>query len=242
MNMPKITISTEFPYAKKMCYYTLKWLYDTGIYTNSEESLTIIFDGQADCPDFKSSNLTGKENEIRLSLKNDTKWNQVLYQLTHEICHYVIYVQNKTNYHFCGWIEESICEAFSLFCLYLWAVEWNAIGFKCNKDYGKHMYSYMTHEIDKNNTEPCLTKHTTIEELKIINSHADTDRTNRHSFMKELTSHISSKNMMGLVNYQKYMKSDLLLDTDRYIADYPNNTAVKYICKAQKHIEEHTND
>lgn len=60
-------------------------------------------------------------NQTPIALRTDVKslgiWNQYVYQLSHELTHYVIrqYKENKDS--IIKWFEETLCEAMSLYIL-----------------------------------------------------------------------------------------------------------------------------
>lgn len=67
----------------------------------------------------KSLNSYITNEYILLSVKKYTYWCQVIYQLSHELTHCLIYCHNKKEQQKAKWIEETICEAMSLYFLKL---------------------------------------------------------------------------------------------------------------------------
>jgi hypothetical protein len=89
------------------------------------EILNIIHDKNADFP-MLITNHPSRELYLRLSLKSLDMWTQLVYQLSHEMCHYFIR-QTKTNKDkYIRWVEETICEAVSLYILDYFSRNWKS--------------------------------------------------------------------------------------------------------------------
>lgn len=230
--------SKNCKHALSMCESVLNWFEQSGIKIESKLPLVLHFDDTIRCPDFISAEkLNVRFNCIRINLPNDTKWNQTLFQLSHEICHYVIYLYNRDNYHIIKWIEESICEAFSLYCLKYWSIKWNVIGFPyINRSYGKQMYKYRNDRLKQEVLHPSILDDIDMNTLEIINNKSENERSYRHDFMCQLTNMISNNSIFGLIDYQKYVISDILLDTEKYRSEYAENKCVNFICDTQNRI------
>ena len=67
---------------------------------------------------------------IMLSVENYSYWCQVIYQLSHELTHCFIYCHNKSENKKSKWIEETICEAISLYFLKYFGSNWYKAIFK----------------------------------------------------------------------------------------------------------------
>ena len=88
---------------------------------------------------------------IRLAQSSTSYWAQTVYQLSHEICHYAIR-QGKANKDYTlSWLEETICEAMSLYMLQYSAEKWC----KCPlsqraPQFSKSITAYLVNELKRN--------------------------------------------------------------------------------------------
>lgn len=83
-------------------------------------------------------------NQIFLNT-SDNLWSQYTYQFSHELCHHVIDSNfSMTNDKF-GWLEESLCELASIFCLDKMSQTWQINPPFLNwKDYSTSFAKYVT--------------------------------------------------------------------------------------------------
>ncbi len=238
MNMINVYVANgqSCKYAIDMSRKILAWFEENHVQIISDKPLVLHFDETLDCPIFLPSENTGCPFDcIHINLKDDIKWNQLLFQLSHELCHYVIYLNNKQDYQIIKWIEESICEAFSLFCLKKWSVEWKVIGYpSINKNYGKLMSSYRKTQMQKDPIHPSLMDDIDMKILINIDDSSESNRLRRQDFVCQLTNLISKQSISKLIDYQNYRYSNLLLNTKQY--DDLNNNAVHFICEIQNKI------
>lgn len=116
------------------------------------EPCEIYNDSKSSCPELQ---ICYQPIRIRLSLDKTGYWNQLIFQLSHELCHYVLrqYRLNTFYSNAClSWYEEIACTAFSWCALKYAAVNWhNCVLSKQCPDYSQYMSSYLTHELGK----PC---------------------------------------------------------------------------------------
>lgn len=83
--------------------------------TIGNEALVIINDVDRDCPTcYKAAHL------IALHTR-PTRWSQIAYQFSHELCHYCIPDTVDQNLR---WFEESVCETASLFFMQVLGNTW----------------------------------------------------------------------------------------------------------------------
>ncbi len=75
--------------------------------------------------------------KIRLSLPRFTLWSKAIYQLSHELTHYVIRQYKPDKQFTLSWFEESLCEAMSLYTLKLVAERWS----ECTLSQGDPVYA-----------------------------------------------------------------------------------------------------
>ena len=89
------------------------------------EPCEIYNDSKSSCPELQ---ICYQPIRIRLSLDKTGYWNQLIFQLSHELCHYVLrqYRLNTFYSNAClSWYEEIACTAFSWCALKYAAVNWH---------------------------------------------------------------------------------------------------------------------
>lgn len=229
----------KYKYTYHICEKTLKLFEDSGVNVESSKLLMIYFDTSLNYPIFLPGEYNNDDNDkIGIKMADDSYWCQLIYQLSHELCHYVIYLNNHANYNVVNWLEESICEAFSLYCLHYWMSKWRIIGFKINQKYNEEIKKYLkdiTEKLKNKNQELSLTDDINESILKEINSVAQSKRNRRGKFVCELSNKIKKESLIGLINYQKYVLNEVFVDTKNYYSKF-NNDAVEYICSIQDKI------
>jgi len=172
-------------------------------------------------------------NIIFINAPKFTDWGQLIYQLSHELTHLYIYSHNEKP-HLIKWIEESICEAMSLFFINYFAENWLSLNIypsKNNPKYVLSLYSYLIETMSKRGTDD-LSRCSSYEELKEIEKLSDVNRDLRKNEMNGLYARLAPtpENIKALICYKNYiLNDDIILDFDKYEADYPNNKAVKYL-------------
>lgn len=184
----------------------------------------------------KVMNPTLKGEYIILSVDNYSYWCQVIYQLSHELTHCFIYCNNKDNNKKSKWIEETICEAMSLYYLKYFLNNWNATNLsKISPDYFKSIEKYLNNILKKEGTNK-LSNCNNIQELMILNEHCEENREDRLNEMKTLYGLIDDASIEGLLKYKNFIDGNDLLNIQKYKDNYQNNEAVNYICSIQRKI------
>ena len=112
-------------------------------------------------------------NFIVISMENLGFWCQAIFQMGHEMTH-----ARST-----AWIEETICEAMALFCLNVFACNWERIQLaEINPDYASQIEKYLRNELSKNGNNK-LSLCCSYEELKQINTTSQEQREQRKNEM-----------------------------------------------------------
>ena len=89
-------------------------------------------------------NPQNQQDLILLSIDNCSYWCKVIYQLSHELTHCYIFCHNKNKSQEINWIEETICEALSLFFLKYFFINWKSMELsKINSGFSKHIATYL---------------------------------------------------------------------------------------------------
>lgn len=189
------------------------------------EQCEIYNDIQADSP-----MLVYTENPclLRLSLPEGYGlWNQYIYQLSHELVHYVIRQTKSRTQKFninSVWFEETLCEAFSLYTLKWSADNWSQCELsQLNSDYQIKIENYLE-AILKNLLESKKPEIDNLEQLLTLNriSQDKEGRTIRNSWVLEFYTLFCNQHqsIKTLLDYHKY-ESDILpiIDFSKWIND-----------------------
>ena len=207
---------------------------------NFDNEIRYILKTQFPSPKFvpKSQNEGIKNELILLSIEKYSSWCQVIYQLSHEVTHCFIYCNNKDEAFKASWIEETICEAMSLYFLKLFYKFWRDCDLsKLNNNYSDSIKKYLDDVLQKDNGTNRLYNCKNINELLIINEHSQEKRNDRYNEMIDLYNKIKKNNIIGLIKYKDYIiKNKFLLNTEEYKMAYKNNEAVALICNIQDRI------
>lgn len=178
-------------------------------------------------------------NLILLSMEDTSYWCQLSYQLAHELCHYEVFVHNCNNRVKLKWVEETICEAFSLYFLDYVRKNWSRISLsRLNSGFGGCFDKYLKERKDEaaKGTNR-LSNISTAEELLIIDSQSEIQREDRAVEMLNLYLLMKGTDIEGLVSYRDFVnETTRLLDTSRYRKKYKGNDAVDYLCKIQEMV------
>lgn len=174
---------------------------------------------------------------IYLNTKGYEYWNQVIYQLSHELTHCFIYCHNNSDDYKSSWIEETICEAISLYFLNYFYKNWEETElYKYNVIYKKYLKEYLDNILNQIGTRE-LSNSKNYDELMKIESSSQKKREQRKEEMKELYFKVTEKEIKGIINYRDYIiKDKKILDTEKYIKDFPDNNAVLFLCSLQNSI------
>lgn len=161
-------------------------------------------------------------NQNPIALRTDVKslgiWNQYVYQLSHELTHYVIrqYKENKDS--IIKWFEETLCEAMSLYILRQSSIKWSTCTLsKINPDYGSYFKSYLNDVYNQTGKSVIQACHT-LSELQEIERTSESQRLNRSIERNYLYDTFCKfpESIAAFVFYPLYARSDLQLDLDRW--------------------------
>ena len=105
---------------------------------------------------------------IRLNIATTAYWCQVIYQLSHELCHYFIRQKkpdtDKTM--IVRWFEETMCEAMSNYLLWYMAEHWSeCVLSSMNASYDRHIRDYLSNLMNVY-TPSAIQRCTTSESLR----------------------------------------------------------------------------
>ena len=176
-------------------------------------------------------------NMVHLTMQAYTYWCQVVFQLSHELTHYMIYSHCKDESNYASWIEETICEAMSLYFLEWYRDNWEELSlYKYNAVYDKKVGEYLEDELRKEGTER-LSRCGSYQELIEIDRTSQNCREDRRTERNKLFSLIYERDIKGMIYYRDYIiPNSKILDCDRYLQDFPFSAPVKYLCDLQTNI------
>lgn len=186
------------------------------------------------CPGYKTD---CKSDYIIIASNNLTYWCQTMYQFGHEMTHAIIHYNSSLKSKSTSWIEETICEAMSLFFLKEAVINWESIRPQdFSQSYKEGIIEYLNNLLLEKGTNE-LTNSKSIKELQQINDSSQDNRNTRKNEMHELFLHLDKDNINGLINYRKYiLPGTILLNTKKYKAAFYSNQAVACLCNLQDNI------
>lgn len=179
------------------------------------EKCKVYNDPTADCPMLVTNDAPIR---LRTCLESLQYWAQYIYQVSHELTHYIIrqYKENKELY--VKWFEETLCEAMSLYILKASSLRWQECSLSnCNPQYGASIMHYF--EKTYNETGPSsLKKCRSFDELKKIENSCEENRISRSIERNFLTDTFCERpeNISAFVWYTRYMRGDLLIDFKKW--------------------------
>lgn len=187
------------------------------------------------CP--TTLNPTFDIDKIFLSVNSYSYWCQVVYQLSHELAHCFVYCHNNSEKNKASWIEETICEAISLYFLNYFYENWDKIELSINNpNYKANIWEYLNDVLNEEGTK-VLSNSKGYCELMEIEKFSQEKREDRRYEMFQLYYKLNDKNIKGLINYRDYIiENKKILNTEEYIRSFSNNEAVLFLCNLQNSI------
>ena len=209
-----------------------KLIFSKQLISNSE--CYIIYNPQSETPIFYPKT---NPSSIFLNYAGDTYWSQIIYQLSHELCHYVFH-QKSNNKPILSWFEETLCEAFSLYILNFCSEKWSDCSIsRINPSYYYSLSDYLK-DVLSSNFKNGLKNCNTIYDLILINRDSEIDRSQRISernFVYNLFKQY--RNDIHLItNYREYIVSDIFIDFEKWIEDTNNNEFIIKLSEIQPNI------
>ena len=109
-----------------LCKFVVDYYEKTGLSFDCKPCYVEI-NTSLDAPHYIDSAKKSSGHHIELTVSHFNLWNQMLFQLAHEITHCFIFCNNQSVAHSISWVEETICEAMSLFFLKLSSQNWSRL-------------------------------------------------------------------------------------------------------------------
>ena len=200
--------------------------------------LLIVKEPTASNPKFCLGNKNNCKNDFIIVASNKLNyWCQAMYQISHEMTHAIIQYNSSSKTESISWIEETICEAMSLFFLKQAIINWEFIKPQTfGQSYKESIVEYLNNLLLEKGTNK-LANSKSVEELQRINDSSQDNRNTRKNEMHELFLRLDGDNINGLINYRKYiLRKTILLNTKKYKTAFYGNQAVTYLCNLQDNI------
>ena len=206
-----------------------------GIETMNAEKCTIFNDPNSHYPMFIINTVPVM---IRLAQPSTIYWAQTVYQLSHEMCHYAIRQGQAEKEFTLKWLEETICEAMSLYALEYASSRWYMCPLsQSDPTFSKAFDDYLVCEMNRipqNDLNICKT----LEDLRICNQYAESKRDGRLRERNALYQVISRypEDCRCFCDMYCYLNDDrLTVDFETWLADNPS-AVVKCLSQIQPEI------
>ena len=175
----------------------------------------------------KAPMLVNNKSPIEIWIKaNDSSWCQVIYQLSHEMCHYAMR-HNKTDKNYVlKWFEETICEAFSIYSLNYFSEHW--------------MECCLEKAPISDDPVHSLSECSIVKDLGFVEANSWNKRYLRFNERNHLYDLFKSHpdQIRLLLNYEKYAdKESMTIDFYRWIDDENGSEFLKSVSEIQPRIE-----
>lgn len=167
--------------------------------------------------------------KIRLSTKSTAYWCKVIYQLSHELCHYAIR-QSNANIPCIGWFEETMCESISLYILDYFYDTWGECKLsKYDPEYSKSIKHYLSDEVSSAQgpsiLEKCLNLFSlaSIERTCTINRQdRSTDRNRIYYLFKN-----NPEKIYMISQYKNYLVNEIGINFELWLKNENNDEFIK---------------
>lgn len=187
--------------------------------------------------------------EIRITADDD-RWCQVVYQISHEMCHYAMR-HNKTDKNYVlKWFEETICETFSIYSLNYFSEHWTECRLgNVDPGYANSIRNYVADIVSEKapiSDDPVhsLSECRTVKDLGFVEANSWNRRYLRFNERNHLYNLFKShpNQIHLLLNYEKYVdKESMTIDFDRWIYDENGSEFLKSVSEIQPRIERRLN-
>ena len=181
---------------------------------------------------------------------DDDRWSQIIYQLSHEMCHYAMRHDKTDKNYVLKWFEETICEAFSLYSLNYYSEHWMecCLGI-VNPGYADSIRKYVAGIVSEKapiSDDPVhsLSECRTVKDLVFVEANSWNKRYLRFNERNHLYDLFKSHpdQIRLLLNYEKYVdKESMTIDFYRWIDDENGSEFLKSVSETQPRIERRLN-
>lgn len=162
--------------------------------------------------------------KIRLSLDSTSRWAQVIFQLSHELCHYALR-QSNVHIECLSWFEETMCESMSLYILDYFHTTWKECKLSKNDmDYSHSIKEYLLCIVNAAKGPSILKQCTNLLSLANIEKTCTLKREERSIDVNRIY-YLFKKNpkkIYMIADYKKYLGEGFKIDFDLW-AKYEHN-------------------
>lgn len=151
-------------------------------------------------------------------------WAQYIYQISHELTHYIIRQYKEDKELHVRWFEETLCEAMSLYILRVSSQRWNKCNLSAIKPHYDEVFIEYFNNVYSKTSPSALQECHSFEELKNIENICEEQRISRSTERNFLADTFCEhpENISAFVWYTRYMRGDLLIDFKKWKEDDPN--------------------
>ncbi|BAK99225.1 hypothetical protein OBV_20270 [Oscillibacter valericigenes Sjm18-20] len=168
---------------------------------------------------------------IRTNVEKFRCWEQFIFQLSHEMTHYIIRQYKTDKTAIVKWFEETICEAMSLYILRVSSMRWIECALHSIKpNYGVALEFYWR-DVYKQTEESVLKRCHTLHELELVEEACETNRKGRSIERNYLFNTFCDmpNSIAEFVYYPLYMHGDLQIDFETWTSNQNNNLLIPHL-------------
>lgn len=183
-------------------------------------------------------------DRIYLSVESTSNWCQIMYQMSHECVHQIIYrlacVNGLCEHRWVSWIEELIAECCAVAFLKYAGENWSKCRLsKRNFKYQFNVQKYLRDLVldSKRSNNGVLLTCPAHESLLNVDAGFCDHRDWHAREVMDLFNRFDVSFLPGLFTYTRYVNFDMkLLDIDAYLRNCSWNKMVEYLCELQTAI------
>lgn len=186
-------------------------------------------------------------DRICLRVASSSLWCQVMYQVSHECAHQIMYrllcADGLYEHRWIFWVEELLAECCAFAFLKYVCVNWS----KCRLSKGEFRYVFDIREYLSDMLRSCgkngvLLACPNYKSLLYVDATFCDNRSLHDREVLDLLGLFDYSYLPGAFVYAQYANfSTKLLNIDAYLQAYPENAMVKYLCDLQRCICDGTN-
>ncbi len=172
----------------------------------------------------------------------DNLWCQIIFQLSHEICHYIFRFKREDQYkkNAAHRYEEIVCETMSLIILKMCAENWKECKISLNKPiYKLNIESYLNNQLRKREIMPQI-KIENIYDFNKEEEHAENKRENHYWETYYLYNKLINKKIQfkDILEYYPFKLKNGYIDFDKWKKECDSkNKSISTLSKIQPQLK-----
>ena len=200
-----------------------------GRHIMESEDCDVYIESNSECPMLITST---PRLLIRLSVESATYWSQVIYQLSHELCHYTLR-QTSCGNESLKWVEETLCEAMSMYILEYFYETWD--DFVLSRDYPnyrEHIKNYLMGIYEEEygiGLADCKNKNQLIQ-LNIVSERDRQERVRERNIVYNIFK--SKPEKIRLIDQYQSYRDDIIIDFNKW-KDKSNEIFIEELSQIQ---------